>query len=57
MTSIRHLLPALYFKLKGGRCLKYVGTEGPKLMELRGGNSDLKKKGLRLRVGPLLKKQ
>jgi hypothetical protein len=22
------LLPALYIKLKGGRCLKYIGTEG-----------------------------
>jgi hypothetical protein len=29
MVSIRPLLPALYSKLTGGRCLKYVGTEGP----------------------------
>jgi hypothetical protein len=27
LVSMRLLLPALYSKLKGGRCLKYVGTE------------------------------
>jgi hypothetical protein len=28
LVSMRLLLPALDSKLKGGRCLKYVGTEG-----------------------------